>query len=100
LEQTEQLYHQLWKTGFRTIETLYDVIDTAGLSIDQRMALFEGSFSYRIHNFRKRLDRDPGNEAYGAEYNWMREALDELEIQFADDSFLYQETLYVAIARK
>jgi SAM-dependent methyltransferase len=99
-ENGRKLYHQLWKTGFRRIETLYDVIDTAGLSIDQRMALFQGSFSYRIHNFRKRLERDPGNEMYEAEYNWMREALEELEIQFADDSFLYQETLYVAIARK
>jgi SAM-dependent methyltransferase len=92
-----KLYNQLWKAGFRQINLLYDVKDTVNKSMDDRMSLYEGSFSYRINNFDKRLRQQPDNVQFQEEYNWMKEALEELEMQFLSDSFYYQETVYLAI---
>lgn len=99
-ENGRKLYHQLWKAGFRQIKMRYEVKDTAGKSMEERYALFQGSFSYRINNFRKRHLQDPNNKRFREEYDWMKDALEELEMEFANDSFFYQETVYLAIARQ
>jgi SAM-dependent methyltransferase len=95
-----KLYYQTWKSGFRKIKMFYNVLDTAGKSMEQRMNLYHGSFSYRINNLKKRLDREPDQTAYREEYEWMKEALEELEIEFMSDAFYYQETIYAAVAVK
>ncbi|HZG86001.1 class I SAM-dependent methyltransferase [Paenibacillus sp.] len=99
-ENGRKLYTQLWKSGFRDVQMKYEVKDTAGKSLDSRLQLFRGSFSYRINNFKKRLDREPNHPTYIEEYRWMKDALEELELEFMNDAFYYQETIYAAIARK
>ncbi|MCI3919999.1 class I SAM-dependent methyltransferase [Paenibacillus sp. TRM 82003] len=99
-ENGRKLYTQVWKSGFRDVHMMYEVKDTAGKSMDTRLHLFRGSFSYRINNFKKRLDREPNNPLFLEEYRWMKDALEELELEFMNDAFYYQETIYAAIAGK
>jgi|GEM_PF-1413399 len=99
-ENGRKLYTQLKKVGFDQIQLLYDIKDTVNKSLDERMSLYQGSFSYRINNFKKRLAQEPDNEQFQDEYNWMKDALEELEMEFANDSFFYQETVHLAIGRR
>lgn len=99
-ENGRKLYTQLKKAGFGRIQLLYDVKDTVNKSLEERLSLYQGSFSYRLNNFKKRLDQEPGNPLFQEEYNWMKDALEELEVEFANDTFYYQETVYLAIARQ
>lgn len=98
-ENGRKMYTQLKKAGFGRIQLLYDVRDTLNKTIEERLALFQGSFSYRINNFKKRWDQEPDNPLYREEYEWMQDALEELEVEFANDTFYYQETVYLAIAQ-
>lgn len=99
-ENGRKLYNQLWSAGFRSVEMLYEIKDTAGRPVDERMALYEGSFSYRINHFKRRLDEAPDDPKVREEYEWMKDALQELEMQFFNDGFYYQETVYIAVARR
>lgn len=99
-ENGRKLYNQLWSAGFRSVQMLYEIKDTAGRPVDERMALYEGSFSYRINHFKRRLDEAPGDPKVREEYEWMKDALQELEMQFFNEGFYYQETVYMAVARR
>ncbi|MFC7678916.1 class I SAM-dependent methyltransferase [Paenibacillus sp. GCM10028914] len=99
-ENGRKLYIQLKKAGFGRIQLLYDVKDTVNKTIEERLSLYQGSFSYRLNNFKKRLDQEPDNKSFQDEYNWMKDALEELEVEFVNDTFYYQETVYLAIARQ
>ncbi|MOA04322.1 hypothetical protein D3C78_1238700 [compost metagenome] len=99
-ENGRKLYTQLKKAGFGRIQLLYDVKDTVNKTIEERLSLYQGSFSYRLNNFKKRLDQEPDNTYFQDEYNWMKDALEELEVEFVNDTFYYQETVYLAIARQ
>lgn len=99
-ENGRKLYTQLKKAGFSQIRMLYDIKDTVNMTLDERMSLYQGSFSYRINNFKKRLAQEPENKQFQEEYHWMKDALEELEMEFANDSFFYQETVYLAIGQR
>lgn len=99
-ENGRKLYNQLKKSGFRGIDMLYNIKDTSNMGPEERYNLFEESFSYRINYFKRQLDSDPTNENYIEEYEWVSDALEELEVEFLDDSFFYMEMDYIAIAKK
>jgi SAM-dependent methyltransferase len=95
-----KLYTQVKKSGFKNIKVLYNIKDTANMEPEERYALFEESFSYRINYFKNQLDTDPENENYLEEYKWVKDALEELEVEFLDESFFYQEMDYIVIGTK
>jgi SAM-dependent methyltransferase len=99
-ENGRKLAHQLKKSGFNEIDMHYEIKDTNRLSVEERSALFQESFSYRINNFKRRMEQEPGNALYRQEYEWIKEALDELEMQFVDEAFYYHEIAYIAVGVK
>lgn len=99
-ENGRKLYSQLWESGFRDIRVLHQVNDTAGRSPEEREALFQQSFSYRKNNFKKRLEQHPNDPQFREEYEWVRDALEELEMKFANEGFYYMELATIAIGRK
>ncbi len=95
-----KMYYQMWRSGFRNIELKYSIKDTSGLTMEDRHALFQESFAYRINYFEKQLNSDPQNKRYQEEYQWVLDALEELELEFLNESFFYAETDFIAIGRK
>ena len=95
-----KLYFQLWKAGFRDIKILIRPKTTAGLSIDERLLLFEESFSYRINYLKKILDKTPSDQRWNDEFRIMESRLDELEMCFESEDFFYSEQVFSAIAKK
>jgi len=94
-----KLYYQLYQAGFRDITIHVQPTSTVGMSPDQRHNLFIESFSYRrnylIHQLASRKD-DP---RLLEELEQMDSILQELELDFGDDSFFYMEFDIAAIGR-
>ena len=95
-----KIYTQLVKDGFRSVKMFSNMKDLSCFSFDEREALFQESFSYRINYFKRALERDPGDPETKKNYQWMRDALDEFENQFFQSDFWYCEYDYVGIGRK
>ena len=62
--------------------------------------MFQLSFSYRKDYFERQLASDPDNEQYQADYEWIQEALSDLEELFVMPDFYYMELVPVAIGFK
>lgn len=95
-----KLYFQLWKSGFRDIKVIIRPKTTAGLSIDERINLFEESFSYRINYIKRVVEKYPNKPKWAEDLILMQEWLEELEMCFESEDFFYSEQTYSAIARK
>ncbi|MCU1405483.1 MAG: trxB2 [Glaciihabitans sp.] len=94
-----KLYTQLYRAGFRSIDTMHDVQDTAGRSPRERGLMFQDSFAYRADYMARRAENEPGNVQLARDLAEMRERLDELEFDFEAESFYYSEMAYAAFAR-
>jgi len=99
-ESGRRLYTDLRKAGFRNIWINYVINDTAKMDVDERIALFEESFAYRIDYFKQAVANHPGNELFERELETMKSKLDELEDMFCDDAFFYMETNFFAVAKR
>ena len=95
-----KFYSQLYRCGFRKIHMLYEERDTVGKDFDERLDMFQLSFSYRKDYFERQLASDPDNEQYQADYEWIQEALSDLEELFVMPDFYYMELVPVAIGFK
>lgn len=99
-ENARKQYYQLRRTGFRDIKTFYNVRDTTALNTEERHNLFTENFSFRYNYFHKRLINNPDNNRYREEYEWVKNAIEEIELMFLDETFYFQEIHYCAIGRK
>ena len=92
-----KLYHQLWKAGFRNIKMFHLTSDTAGLSPDERRNIFIESMSWRKDPFESYLKSHPDDYDTREKYNWMLDALDEMEEVFESEDFYYSEQDTISI---
>ena len=71
--------------------------DLSSVPFDNIGFLFQESFSYRINYFKKALEAEPDSVKAKEDYQWMRDALDELENQFYTSDFWYCEYDYIGV---
>lgn len=93
-----KIYHQLYRAGFRKIQTVYDIQDTSRLDQSERRDLFVESFSWRRNYLQQAVEQNPGSVPYTQQLREMDELLDELEYDFEADGFYYAEIGYGAVA--
>jgi SAM-dependent methyltransferase len=93
-----KLLGYLRRAGFHDVEMTYKVVDTVGLSSQDRANLFHKSFSYRADYLKKRIAS--GHVECKTDLKYMEDALRVLRSEFMKEEFYYMEVVYVAIARK
>lgn len=99
-ENGRKLYHHLSSAGFRNISLLHHTIDTSNITTEDRIAMFESSFSYRANVFRARCARQPDEPFLREELSMIVRLLDELRGRFQSKEFYYQETTVIALGIK
>jgi len=97
-ENARQVYSMLKASGFHHIESMYDAIDTIGMSREERLAFFKKSFSFRL-KYLERAIRD-GQENLREKHKWLSDALVSLKNHFESDTFYYLEFSHIFIATK
>lgn len=95
-----KIYYQLYTSGYKQIKMMNYVKEISTKDFDERMDVFNERFLYRKNYVANLLKNDPTNMEYRNELEWMEYALSQLEDLFGNDSFWYQETDFVAVARK
>lgn len=96
-----KLYYYLKKSGFKNIQMHYDVLDTINKSQEEREDLFNVQFIPRYHIMRRLLEMNPNDAALKTQFEWFNEAMEELEIDFVGNEYLYySETAYSIIGQK
>lgn len=99
-ENGRKIYTQLFDSGYKDIVMLSEVRDLSKLEYDDRLLLFQESFSYRINYFKKALDITPYDRDAAENHQWMEDALEEFENHFFKKDFWYCEYDYIGIAKK
>ena len=92
-------YSQLLDAGFRDVRMFSFMTDLSQFPFDERESFFQESFSYRIDNFKRLMDANPGGAKEKNDYEWMKNALDEFENMFFKTDFWYCEYDYVGVGR-
>lgn len=95
-----KIYYQLYTSGYKQIKMMNYTKEISDKDFDERMDVFNERFLYRKNYVSNLLKQDPTRMEYRNELEWMEYALSQLEELFGNDSFWYQETDFVAIARK
>ena len=95
-----KIYAQLTNAGFRGIRVFSDMKDISEFDYDDRGALFEESFAYRVNYFKREVEENPSNTKAKEDLEWMEEALEEFETQFYESNFWYCEHDYIGVALK
>ena len=95
-----KLYHQLKCAGLNSVRVSQELMDTTGMSYEDKLDVFEMEFSYMIDVYDQLLESDPGNSDYIKRRSWMENALEDLEDQFAEESFWYGAFDFVAVGIK
>lgn len=92
-----KLHNWLYRAGFRDIELRFSVRTTAGRSPRQRNALFQESFAFRTIYFADPADPDADADAL-EQRRELEHHLDELELEFEDESSVFWELDVAAVA--
>ena len=95
-----KIYYQLYTSGYKHIRMMNYVKEISNKDFDERLDVFNERFLYRKNYITNLLKKDPTNMEYRNQLEWMEYALNQLEELFGNDSFWYQETDFVAVARK
>lgn len=93
-----KLYSQLYNAGYVDIKMLYSVVDTCGKDRREREWLYKVGLAFRLSRIDEMLACNPDNERLRAERDWFERTLTEFKNAFADRSFWYCNTSYIAIA--
>ena len=74
---------------------MYGVVDTIGMSREQKHALFLESFSFRYAHIRKAAEK---GDISGPKYRKIKQTLDGFEQEFLKEGFYYMQVSYVVLA--
>jgi len=94
-----KIYHQLYRAGFRDISISIQTTHTDGMSAIDRHALFLESFAYRRNYLLQAVKNFPDDKRLQDELVEMDSTLEELDLDFEDDSFFYLEMDIAGVAR-
>ncbi len=95
-----KIYNFLCCSGFSKVKMYSFAHDTSSLDCDQKILLFNESFSYRINYVRRHYEADPENIEKKSRFDKMEELLARLEEKFYDSNFWYCEYDYIGVGRK
>ena len=79
----------LFKSGYKDIVRHDNSIDTLGKTPEERNIMFQNSFNWRKNYYRRYMDFADNKEQALSEYQWISEALDEIEDMYSDSLFYY-----------
>jgi len=100
-EHGRKLYNELWKTGYRNLKMYYEVLDTVGKSIDERLMLFQDNFSWRPNYVQRAMEAFPEKkDELEKDWEWLKNVLEELEIMFESEDYFHMEPIVVAVGQK
>jgi len=100
-EHGRKLYNEMWKTGYRSLNMYYEVLDTVGKSIDERLMLFQDNFSWRPNYVKRAMEAFPEKKSeLEKDLEWLENALEELEIMFESEDYFHMEPIVVAVGQK
>lgn len=94
-----KIYYQMYQAGFRDISITVQTTHTDGMSANARYALFLESFAYRRNYLLGAAVNFPDDTRLRDELVEMDRRLEELELDFEDDSFFYLEMDIAGVAR-
>lgn len=98
-----KVYTMLYKASYKNIQTRAYLIDTAGMSMDERHELFYTAFVWRQSYFKWKLDHastPKEQDEADKEYKEIVELLAKVEDLFANQSFYFGYYATVAIGQK
>jgi len=96
-----EIYHQLWKTGFREQKTFLGFIDTAGKTIEERRSVYKNNFEWRPNYIRRAMESFPKlSQELQLDLEWLENALEELEMMFESEDYFHMEPIVVAVGQK
>ena len=95
-----KLYSQLIDSGFNDVRIFSMMRDFSAIEFEDREALFEECFAYRINYLKKECIAHPNDLDAESAYNWMVTALALFENEFYKKNFWYSECDFVGIGRK
>mgnify|MGYP005849884711 CR=1 FL=1 len=93
-----EIYSLLKRTGFRDIKLHPSQVDTIGMDFDQRELLFNINFSFIRADLHDAARSEP--DKYGEDWEWFREAYEDLEELFQSEEFYYRMGTMVFTATK
>lgn len=88
----------LFNAGFKIIECLYNTIDNLSRSVQERMRLFDITFSHRYSSYDCVSEQELVANAITAQK--LDNALDKMKELLLNDDFYYSETRYIYVAKK
>jgi SAM-dependent methyltransferase len=94
-----KIYTQLYNAGFRDITFKYNIIDTVGLTVEEKQALFHFKFSYRADYLQKAITLEPDNITLREQYEEITERLKQFEQEFYQPDFFYNAVDFGVIAK-
>lgn len=95
-----KLYTQLSDSGYKNVRMFSHMIDSSGLSVEEKETLFNNYFSDRLLPYEYLISNNPENVEMKKKYQWMKDALIRFESQFMSRNFWYCKYDYVAVATK
>jgi SAM-dependent methyltransferase len=94
-----QIFSMLKRAGYEDIVLDRSGLSTVGMSHEQRYALFMTCFDWLGGDLELRSREEPDNEEYRQDWEWFEDNVYDLEEQFQDSTFFYQEGFMAFTAR-
>lgn len=88
-----KIYGWLYGAGFKDVKIYSNMRDTSRMDPDERLDLFEESFSWRLELYEEGIQKTN-------RYRKLKTALDKLQIRFTNPSFWYCGYDYIGVGKK
>jgi hypothetical protein len=95
-----KVYYRLRRAGFQDIEIDLFPFNTSRMSREERMALFQQSFGYCSNRLERAIENGTAPAGAEEEVERIEELKYELELDFEDEAFFYQEIVHLGRAYK
>lgn len=94
-----QIYTQLVRAGFRTVELQKIGMTTVGLDVDEREALFQTYFQFVKEDLEIMVERYPNNKLLKDDLEWFTDRYDDLLEKFLSPDFFFSLGFMLFVAR-
>ncbi len=93
-----KIYNHLCNNGYENITMMYQVSDTCGKTLRDKIHFYKVGFEYRKNKLTDIANKYPNNEELRKDIEWQLDALSKIEKLFGQKDFWFSNTSYAAIA--
>jgi SAM-dependent methyltransferase len=93
-----KFYYQLIHAGFRDIKMQFETTDTSEYTREYKEAAFHIGMDFRKRKLEGLLRQNPEDEILKEDYEWICQAIDQLEKRFYEPDFWYFLVNFIAVA--